>query len=105
MRESVKEKTKTKGAAYIVYNNSVAAEVARALPVNKQQLRAVKGFGIHKAALYGPFIFEKVSLQTSGTFLAPHPPLLRLPDQLPLALMNTSFDVSPTSTMELRPSH
>ena len=60
IRQSIMTQTGTKGAAYVVYNNSVARDVARALPVSASQLREVKGFGVQKAQQYGPFIFAKV---------------------------------------------
>ena len=52
--------TGTKGAVYVVYTNSIARDVARALPVSTSQLREVKGFGVQKATQYGPAIFAKV---------------------------------------------
>ncbi|KAL1523381.1 hypothetical protein AB1Y20_018324 [Prymnesium parvum] len=70
MREAVKVQTQTTGASYIVYTNSTAAEIAKALPISEQQLRAVKGFGIHKAKRYGSHIFAKVR-----DFVSRHPAL------------------------------
>jgi len=56
----------TDDPAFVVMHDSSLDEVCRKQPGSIPELLAISGFGEHKAALYGPRIFEALKQFRSG---------------------------------------
>ena len=74
MREWRRAAAKQQGVpAFVVMHDSSLDEVCRKRPGSIPELLGISGFGEHKAALYGPQIFEALKQFRNGARAAPVP--------------------------------